>query len=163
MKKYYKATKAGKNPVKCSIKKVSTKKVSTKSKTTKDKVSIKKDTKKIPAKNESATDWKKLRKMSEKEIIKAAKSDPDAHILSESELKKFKRVSSPKKVNVKKIRVHLGFSQSKFADYFGVSIRTIQEWEQERREPTTTAKNFLKVIELEPKAVQRALAARHHH
>lgn len=33
------------------------------------------------------------------------------------------------------IRKELGWSQKKFADYFGVSVRTIQNWEQQRREP----------------------------
>jgi len=29
-----------------------------------------------------------------------------------------------------------------------MSIRTVQEWEQHRRTPTATARNFLQVIEL---------------
>lgn len=33
------------------------------------------------------------------------------------------------------IRKELGWSQKKFADYFGISVRTIQNWEQQRREP----------------------------
>lgn len=104
------------------------------------------------------TDWKKVRSMTEKEIVSAAKSDPDAKPLTAAQLKKFKRVQPPKVVDVKKIRDRLHLSQEQFAHFFGVSIRTIQEWEQHRRTPTATARNFLKVIELEPKAVQKALS-----
>jgi putative transcriptional regulator len=105
------------------------------------------------------TDWKKVKAMTEKKIVKAAKSDPDAKPLSAARLKKFKRVHPPKVVDVKGIREKLRLSQAKFAGYFGVSTRTVQEWEQHRREPTATARNFLKVIEREPEAVLRALSS----
>lgn len=107
----------------------------------------------------SKTNWKKLKSMTEKEIIAAAKSDPDAQPLTAAQLKKFKRVQPTEDVDVKKIRKKLHLSQQEFANYFGVSIRTIQEWEQHRRRPTATARNFLKVIERQPKAVQKALSA----
>lgn len=104
------------------------------------------------------TDWHKVKSMTEKEITAAAKSDPDAKLLTIRQLKKFKHVHTPKEVDVKVIRNKLHLSQEQFAKYFGVSIRTIQEWEQHRRTPTTTARNFLIVIAREPKAVQKALA-----
>jgi putative transcriptional regulator len=107
----------------------------------------------------SKTNWKKIRALSENEIIAAAKSDPNATPLSLSELKKFKRVIPTKKIDVKAIRDKLHLSQDEFAGYFGVSIRTLQEWEQHRRLPSATARNFLKVIDCEPKAVLRALSS----
>ena len=103
------------------------------------------------------TDWSAVKLMTEEEINNAAKSDPDALPLSSDQLKQFKRVNPTQEVDVKLIRHKLHVSQDEFANYFGVSIRTIQEWEQHRRIPTATARNFLKVIELEPKAVLRAL------
>lgn len=106
----------------------------------------------------SRTDWKKLKAMTEKEILSAAKSDADAQSLTDVQLKKFKRIHPPKEVDVRNIRDKLHLSQEEFALYFGVSVRTLQEWEQHRRTPTATARNFLKVIEREPKAVQRALS-----
>lgn len=105
------------------------------------------------------TNWGKVKAMTEKKIVTAAKSDPDAKPLSSTQLKKFKRVHPPKVVDVKAIREKLHLSQAKFAGYFGVSTRTIQEWEQHRREPTATARNFLRVIECEPEAVLRALSS----
>ena len=107
----------------------------------------------------SKTDWKKVKAMTEKDIATAANSDPDARLLTAAQLKKFKRVEPPKEIDVKRIRDKLHLSQEQFAEYFGVSLRTIQEWEQHRRKPTATARNFLKVIELEPKAVYKALSS----
>ena len=104
------------------------------------------------------TNWKKVKALSEGQIKKAARSDPDAQLLSPEELKRFKRVKPVTVINVLKIRSDLHLSQEDFARYFGVSVRTIQEWEQGRRNPTSIAKNFLMVIKREPKAVQRALS-----
>ncbi len=105
------------------------------------------------------TDWVKVKSLTEKQVIAAAKSDPDAKPLTRTQLKKFKRVHPPKEINVKAIREKLHISQKEFAGYFGVSVRTLQEWEQHRRTPTTIARNFLKVIDKAPKAVLKALAA----
>ncbi|MCI6676015.1 MAG: helix-turn-helix domain-containing protein [Clostridiales bacterium] len=38
-------------------------------------------------------------------------------------------------MNIKELRKSTGMSQSKFAAYFGVPVRSIQEWEQERKSP----------------------------
>jgi putative transcriptional regulator len=41
----------------------------------------------------------------------------------------------------------------------GVSIKTMQNWEQGRREPEGPAKALLRVVEKEPQAVMNALHA----
>jgi len=66
-------------------------------------------------------------------------------------------VHIPEEIDVRRIRGKLNMSQKVFADYFGVNLRTIQDWEQGRRMPTGAAKNFLFVIDQEPDAVRRAL------
>lgn len=68
-------------------------------------------------------------------------------------------VHIPEALDVKAIRHKVGMSQHDFAGYFGVSRRTIQEWEQGRRCPTGAARAFLVVIDREPEAVRRALTA----
>lgn len=105
----------------------------------------------------SQTDWRSVKNQSESMILQAANADPDSPILTQEELKQFKRVHPVKAVDVKVIREDLHLSQEQFAHYFGVSIRTIQEWEQHRRSPTATARNFLKVIALHPRMVRQAL------
>lgn len=107
----------------------------------------------------SKTNWKKVKALTEKQIISAAKSDADSQPLTAAQLKKFKRVNPVKNIDVKAVRKKLHLSQMEFAHYFGVSIRTIQEWEQHRRTPGSTARNFLKVIEKVPEIVQEILAA----
>ena len=66
-------------------------------------------------------------------------------------------VHIPEEINVRRIRKKLNMSQNTFAQYFGVPVKTIQDWEQGRRVPSGAAKNFLFVIDQEPEAVRRAL------
>lgn len=61
--------------------------------------------------------------------------------------------------NPRAIRERLGLSQSRFASIIGVSVRTLQNWEQGRREPEGPAKALLRVVDREPEAVLQALHA----
>jgi putative transcriptional regulator len=65
-------------------------------------------------------------------------------------------VQSP---DVRAIRERLGLSQQAFAERFGLSERTVQEWEQKRMAPEGPARVLLQVIARAPKAVERALRA----
>lgn len=56
-------------------------------------------------------------------------------------------------------RQKLGLSQADFAAMLGVSVRTLQDWEQGRREPSGAAKALLKVTVAAPKTVRKVLAA----
>lgn len=56
-------------------------------------------------------------------------------------------------------RLKLGMSQADFAAMLGVSTRTLQDWEQGRREPSGAAKALLKVAVAAPKTVRKVLAA----
>lgn len=60
-------------------------------------------------------------------------------------------VNLPK--DVRAIREKTGLSQSAFAALLGVSMRTLQEWEQGRRQPTGPAYSLLRVAERHPKAL----------
>lgn len=53
----------------------------------------------------------------------------------------------------KRIREKLGLSQSKFAKMLGISVSTLQNWEQGRRKPEGPAKVLLNVAALYPEAV----------
>jgi len=66
-------------------------------------------------------------------------------------------VHIPEEINTARIRKKINMSQSEFAAYFGVSVRTVQEWEQGRVVPSGAARAFLIVIDREPEAVRRAL------
>lgn len=58
---------------------------------------------------------------------------------------------------IQKIRQEYLLSQKEFAELFGVSLRTLQQWEQGRRHPHGPAQVLLKVIAYNSKAVQEAL------
>lgn len=48
------------------------------------------------------------------------------------------------------IRSKLNLSQAAFAGLMGVSIRTIQDWEQGRRKPSGPAEALLRIAEQKP-------------
>src|SRR4051812_2284179 len=59
--------------------------------------------------------------------------------------------------DVKAIRTKLNKSQSEFALMIGVSVSTLQNWEQGRRQPEGPARALLKVASENPSAVAAAL------
>jgi len=68
----------------------------------------------------------------------------------------------PDPVDVRKIRSKLGVSQSEFATQYGISLRTLQEWEQGRTGPDSALRAYLTVISRNPRAVIEALAGQRH-
>ena len=58
-------------------------------------------------------------------------------------------VSSP----VIEARKKTGLSQSQFAALMGVSVRTLQGWEQGRKQPSGAARTLLAIASTNPKAV----------
>ncbi|MEO5350910.1 MAG: helix-turn-helix domain-containing protein [Magnetococcus sp. YQC-3] len=54
---------------------------------------------------------------------------------------------------VKAIRDRMDLSQSAFAGILGVSVRTVQEWEQGRRKPSGPAASLLRVAQRHPEAL----------
>ena len=59
---------------------------------------------------------------------------------------------------VVRARLKAGLSQTEFAALLGVSKRTLEQWEQGRREPSGAAKMLIKVAERHPE-ILRELAA----
>ncbi len=55
--------------------------------------------------------------------------------------------------SVSSIRERTGLSQAKFATLLGVSVRTLQEWEQGRRAPSGAARTLLMVAAKNPQAL----------
>jgi putative transcriptional regulator len=54
---------------------------------------------------------------------------------------------------VSAIRERTGLSQPRFAELLGVSVRTLQEWEQGRRAPTGAARTLLMIAHRNPRAL----------
>jgi putative transcriptional regulator len=55
--------------------------------------------------------------------------------------------------HIKQLRAHYQLSQEKFAAMFGISVRTLRNWEQGRRMPEGPARVLLHVAEKHPQAV----------
>jgi len=60
-------------------------------------------------------------------------------------------------VDVKLIRERLQLSQEGFAEKYGFPLGTLKNWEQGRREPEGAAKLLLRLIDSQPKLVERAI------
>jgi len=58
---------------------------------------------------------------------------------------------------VRVIRERTSLSQSEFAQLIGVSVKTLQNWEQERRRPTGPAAALLSIIEHDPALAVKAI------
>ena len=56
---------------------------------------------------------------------------------------------------VKSIRERTRLSQGDFASFIGVSVKTLQNWEQGRRKPTGPAAALLRMISQEPRLARK--------
>jgi len=54
---------------------------------------------------------------------------------------------------IAEIRGQTGLSQTEFARLLGVSVRTLQEWEQGRRSPSGPARTLLSIAHKNPKVL----------
>ena len=54
---------------------------------------------------------------------------------------------------IAEIRQKTGLSQSRFATLLGVSVRTLQDWEQGRRTPSGAARTLLLIAHKNPMAL----------
>lgn len=108
-------------------------------------------------------------KLSETELlVRDAQRDLNAELLESIEQMKAGKVGWVSVVTrdgrvidspVAKARVISKLSQAQFAALMGVSLRTLQEWEQGRRKPSGAAKTLLRVAETHPEVLRELLAA----
>jgi putative transcriptional regulator len=103
-----------------------------------------------------------MRKMTEKQLKKWEQSrDIGKEVLQGIRDIKAGRIGrryTTESYPIVRAREKSGLSQAEFAQLLGVSIRTIQDWEQGRREPNAAAETLIKVAELHP-SVLRKIAA----
>jgi putative transcriptional regulator len=64
------------------------------------------------------------------------------------------RITKVKLPAAAEARAQVGLSQEDFAHLLGVSARTLQDWEQGRREPNGAAKTLLRVAVAHPEVLR---------
>jgi putative transcriptional regulator len=101
----------------------------------------------------SAQQLSRLDAMSGDDIERNAEADPDNPPMSEPELATARAARQ-----VKSARAATGLSQAKFAERFRINPARLKDWEQGRFAPDSAAAAYLRVIEVNAKAVEEALA-----
>ena len=96
--------------------------------------------------------------MKDKEFKKLLNSIDQARKIHTGRIKP-SRIFQFHPIIVTNIRRKLHVSQSQFAHMLGVSVDTLQNWEQGRRRPEGPALALLKVAEVNPETVMKALYA----
>lgn len=82
------------------------------------------------------------------------KRDIGAEILTG--LRELNRGRRGRVINVPRVagvRAKTGLPQARFAELLGVSVRTLQDWEQGRREPLGAARTLLAIAAKNPQAL----------
>jgi putative transcriptional regulator len=85
-----------------------------------------------------------------------ARSLKEAKAISKGEAQASRRFEITP-TDVKTVREQIGLSQGEFARMMRVSIKTLQNWEQHRRNPTGPAAALLKIVSVAPDVVLKSL------
>ena|SRR5438309_1326488 len=113
-------------------------------------------------KNRGRVDIKRVRSATDKDIARWIAEDPD----TAPELPrgtKLRLIHNPPLPDVRSIRRKLGLTQAEFAKRFGLSRRTIEQWEQGRAVPDRPARILLAVIDRDPQAVEQVVVGTRKH
>lgn len=104
----------------------------------------------------------RVRAVSDKEIARWIAQDRDTAPELPPKIK-LRAVYTPPLPDVRSIRERLGLTQAEFAKRFGLSQRTIEQWEQGRAVPDRPARILLAVIARDPRAVERVVVSSQAH
>jgi putative transcriptional regulator len=75
---------------------------------------------------------------------------------------KVRRVAVIKLTPASAARIKTGLSQSQFAASMGVSVRTLQDWEQGRRNPSGAALTLINIAQKRPDVLREVTVAAAH-
>ena len=97
--------------------------------------------------------------MTEKQLLaRDAKRDIGAELLLSVRQMKAGKDKVVARVDVPAVtvaRLKSGLSQGDFANLLGVSVRTLQDWEQGRRQPSGAARTLITIAEQQPKVLKQ--------
>jgi len=99
--------------------------------------------------------------MTEKQLAaRDAKRDLGAELMLSVRQMKAGKGKVVKRVEVPAVtlaRVKSSLSQTDFAKLLGVSVRTLQDWEQGRRQPSGAARTLIAIAEQQPRVLKQVL------
>ena len=113
-------------------------------------------------KDRGRVDTKRVRSATDKDISRWIAEDPDTAPELPRRVK-LRLVHNPPLPDVKGIRKKLGLTQAEFARRFGLSRRTIEQWEQGRAVPDRPARILLAVIDREHRVVEQVVMGNRRH
>ena len=88
--------------------------------------------------------------MNKKNFAELLQSVKEAGKIMRGEMKPSRQFVFDDKEDIQEVRHGFNASQSEFAQFMGVSINTLQNWEQGRRHPTGPAKMLLRIVVRKP-------------
>ncbi len=92
----------------------------------------------------------RLAAMTDAEIEAAAAADPDAHALTDDQLRRAQAARF-----VKSVRAHISLSQEAFAERYHINVARLRDWEQGRSTPDSAIIAYFKLIEHDPETAAR--------
>ncbi|MGK9453078.1 helix-turn-helix domain-containing protein [Acidithiobacillus caldus] len=99
--------------------------------------------------------------MTEKELLERdSKRDIGAELLESVRQMKAGKKAAVHEIDVPQVvqaRIDAGLSQAQFATLMGVSVRTLQDWEQGRRNPSGAAKTLLRIAAKHPEVIRETI------
>ncbi len=87
--------------------------------------------------------------------------DPEVQAFHRDLLRSVKQMKAGKAVRKTRVKVPAvasaryasGLSQAQFAELLGISVRTLQKWEQGAREPSGAAKSLIRIVGKHPEVL----------
>jgi len=111
--------------------------------------------------SERDIDWEKVSRTTDEDIAAQIAADPDTAPDVGDTLgdETWRKIYNPRLPDVAGLRQRLRLSRTGFARRFGFNPRAVGRWERGESVPDRATRILLRVIEKDPEAVDRALAA----
>ena len=91
--------------------------------------------------------------------------DPEVQTFHQDLLRSVKQMKAGKAARKSRVKVPAvvaarnasGLCQTQFAELLGISVRTLQQWEQGEREPSGAAKSLIRIAQRHPEVLVDAM------
>ena len=104
------------------------------------------------AMEKKASDWNRVRDMTEEEVIANALADPDNPPLTDEDFRHMRPIPNPRR-----IRESLGMTQLEFAEAFEIALDKLQVWEAGASILDLEVITLLRIIEQDPAGARAAI------